>query len=107
VDVFKADGIGSALRHLEALASSAGYNVFRGQRRHWPLLPSLARLAEAERNEARKRLERFIDWSRTTPATRAYVEMADAAVAIAQHYGIATNLLDWSSDPRVALFFAL
>jgi hypothetical protein len=65
------------------------------------------RLAEAERNEARKRLERFIDWSRTTPATRAYVEMADAAVAIAQHYGIATNLLDWSSDPRVALFFAL
>jgi hypothetical protein len=107
VRIFAASSAQEAFHHLEHLALSAGYNLFRGQRRHWPLVPALARLAETEREEATKRLERFIDWSRTTPATRAYVDLGDAAVAIAQHYGIATNLLDWTSDPRVALFFAI
>ena len=105
--LFEAADFDTAQRYVLYLAETSDFSIFRGQRRHWPLIPSLARLDQDARAELNKRLAEFLDWSRATPAMAPYVESDDAAIAIAQHYGIGTNLLDWTYNPAAALFFAL
>jgi hypothetical protein len=85
-----------------------GAKLFRGQANDWPLLPKLFRLGRS--HEDLKRLgERLLAEFRvrclyllpSTPWTD-YDMMS-----LAQHYGLATPLLDWSSNPLMALYFAV
>jgi hypothetical protein len=42
----------------------------------------------------------------SVPALRSVISNDDALLAVAQHYGIATNLVDFTTEPKVAAFFA-
>jgi hypothetical protein len=83
--------------------------VFRGQTSDWPLLPKLARPdlgLHDEALEAERML--FTDFRR---CSRPYLPSSNlddwSLLAIAQHHGLPTRLLDWTENPLAALWFAV
>lgn len=96
------DSLEEALNLAENYKKSGKYNWFRGQTGLWPLISSGNRLNDIERNEAEKKLKRFDNWAYTNGLFTDF----DSSEAIAQHYGLKTLFIDFTTDPRVAAYFA-
>jgi hypothetical protein len=88
-------------------AQEGKYQWFRGQRKDWPLVSSYLRLSEEERIKADSRIGLFIEWVNKTPGLEYALQSRDAIYSIAQHYGLKTNYIDFTTDPTVAAFFSM
>lgn len=104
---FTANSITEFLGHLN---DHGGETMYRGQSdAAWPLVPSIARFAANLKGYAciadleDHMLDRFRQFGlpfqdfRKLPIIEQLVH--------AQHYGLPTRLLDWSTNPLKALFF--
>ena len=86
----------------------SGIRIFRGQAEDKPLLPRLfrkgcdpAKLGELEHWLLYQFQHRCLHLLPTNP------EDNYNCLSLAQHYGLPTRLLDWSTNPLMALFFAV
>jgi hypothetical protein len=81
--------------------------LFRGQSADWPLLPSLARMKpNGDLLDVEKLM--LLEFARMSPPfTKSGVDDRWDRLALAQHHGLPTRLLDWTYSATAALWFAV
>ena len=97
------------LRRATEIASAPGEWLFRGHKnRTWPLRPGIAPITPLNGSLEVTERRLLLEFKRVA---RPYLRQTTISdwdfLALAQHHGIPTRLLDWTSNPMAALYFAV
>src|SRR4028118_418313 len=104
--IYRTKDAAEAVALATELKLNGTYDWFRGQISNWPLKSSFARLKPEAVDETMQKLTRFQHWVKMTPGLEQLADHADSIIAVAQHYGLPTNFIDFTTDPKVAGFFS-
>ncbi|SFO75873.1 FRG domain-containing protein [Chitinophaga sp. YR627] len=95
------------VRYIEA-NTNLEYVLYRGQKEDWPLVPKLSRVKIRSGNELAAERMMLENFKRLARPHLSKIPGNDWEwLALAQHHGMATRLLDWTSNPLAALWFAI
>ena len=108
IQQFSISSLSELVRYIEDQCSEQSTVFFRGQRTDEPLRPSIARLNPKRYSllEAEKKILRAFQ-RRSLPFLEMRPETTWDWLAVAQHYGAPTRLLDWSVSALSAVWFAV
>lgn len=106
MQIIRVENLEQAVRYARQCQDEGTFDLFRGQVERWPMVPTLLRLPDDVRELADERFARFLRWIEGNPDVSAMLPTFQSRYAVAQHYGLPTSLLDVTSDPRIAGFFA-
>jgi hypothetical protein len=101
----QASDVSAAVELAEKMKLRGTHDWFRGQTRNWTLQSSLNR-NPAKYDESVERVKRFSAWLNSAPGLEQLWNEVDATVAVAQHYGLPTHFIDFTTEPYVAGYFA-
>jgi hypothetical protein len=82
------------------------YDWFRGQTQSWKVVASFLRQSPTEQNATQEKVDRFFNWVNATKGLQYLADDEDKIVAVAQHYGLPSPFIDFTTNPRIAGFFA-
>ena len=102
----RVESVEEAVREAERRKSDGRAYWFRGQAKNWPVRSSAVRLDAKNRELVSEKIRRYGWWIENTPGLENLATDIDTAVAVAQHYGIPTNFIDFTTHPEIAGFFA-
>lgn len=100
------DSVEDAVRLAEERKDAGLAHWFRGQAKEWRVHPTFVRLTLEKRERALERLNNFDKWVRQAPGLESLAESIESVTAVAQHYGLPTTFLDFTTEPKIAGFFA-
>jgi hypothetical protein len=106
---YRVNDVEEAIETAERFRRDGIYNWFRGQTKPWPPYTTLTRLHRSDKTQVeqvREQLGRLEAFMKVHPELRNIAEDTNAFYAVAQHYGIPTNYLDFTTEPAIAGFFA-
>ena len=106
---FTLKSISTLIEFIEVELSDKDDVLFRGQRSDWPLTPKLGRLNprySATHVDIELKMLNNIK-TRSLPHLPLIPKNEWELLSVAQHHGMATRLLDWTTNPLAALWFAV
>jgi len=102
--LIEAKDVGEAITIAEEFKLEGRYRWFRGQIRNWTLISSLNR--HSDHASELRRIKHFLAWVKGTKGLEHLAAHLDSAIAVAQHHGLPTHFIDFTTEPRVAGYFA-
>jgi hypothetical protein len=100
---YEAESMKEALELTKIFKEEGKYNLFRGQAKNWEVMSSASRVNDDSR--VIKEIINFGHFCANNELLKPYLN-SDEFIAIAQHYGLMTNFIDFTSSPEVAMYFA-
>ncbi|TNJ46090.1 FRG domain-containing protein [Tamlana fucoidanivorans] len=103
---YEVKNIAEALKLAKQFQRIEKYNLFRGQAQNWEVIPTAGRLSKKQFEKSIEQIERIFTFFNIDKTLKKYCTNVDYYFAIAQHYGIPTNYIDFTQSIDVAFYFA-